>query len=124
FGMPVVAWSQNLDPELARSLEVEPVSKEELLQRSDVVSIHLRLSDRTRGLLGEAELRRMKPSAILVNTSRGPIVEEAALLRALEEGWIAGAGIDVYDREPLPADHPLRSAPRVVLTPHLGYVTQ
>src|SRR5690606_2873112 len=76
------------------------------------------------GLLGEAELRRMKPNAILINTSRGPILEEDALIRALEEGWIAGAGIDVYDREPLPADHPLRSAPRVVLTPHLGYVTQ
>jgi phosphoglycerate dehydrogenase-like enzyme len=123
FRMPVIAWSQNLTAERAAAVGAELVTKEELFARADVVSIHLVLSDRTRGLVGEAELRAMKRSAVLINTSRGPIVDEAALVRALEEGWIAGAGLDVYDREPLPADHPLRSAPHTVLTPHLGYVT-
>jgi phosphoglycerate dehydrogenase-like enzyme len=123
FEMEVLAWSQNLDGGRARSLGAEPVTKEELLRRSDVVTIHLRLSERTRGLVGAAELAAMKPTAYLVNTSRGPIVDEAALLAALESGAIAGAGLDVYDVEPLPAGHPLRSAPRTVLTPHIGYVS-
>jgi phosphoglycerate dehydrogenase-like enzyme len=123
FEMDVVAWSQNLDPDDARGKGVEPVGKEELLRRSDVVSIHLRLSERTRGLLGARELGLMKPTAILVNTSRGPIVDEDALLEALREGRIGGAGLDVFAVEPLPADHPLRSAPRTVVTPHIGYVT-
>jgi phosphoglycerate dehydrogenase-like enzyme len=89
-----------------------------------VVSVHLVLSDRSRGLIGEPGLRLMQSSAILVNTSRGPIIDQPALVRALDEGWIAGAGLDVYDAEPLPADDPLRTAPRTVLTPHLGYVTE
>ncbi|MEV4759571.1 D-2-hydroxyacid dehydrogenase family protein [Micromonospora sp. NPDC049559] len=124
FGMDVVAWSQNLSAERAAELGVRAVSREELLTGSAVVTVHLQLSDRTRGLLGEPELRSMRRDAYLVNTSRGPIVDEAALLRALREGWIAGAGLDVYDVEPLPADHPLRTAPNTVLTPHLGYVTR
>jgi phosphoglycerate dehydrogenase-like enzyme len=114
FGMEVIAWSQNLDT---------PLTKDDLLRRSDVVTIHVRLSERTRGLIGAAELALMKPTAYLINTSRGPIVNEAALLAALENGEIAGAGLDVYDTEPLPPDHPLRSAPNTVLTPHIGYVT-
>ncbi len=124
FGMDVVAWSQNLTPGAAAVVGVHAVAKEDLLRRADIVTIHLRLSERTRGLLGDAELRLLKPTALLVNTSRGPVVEEAALLAALREGRIAGAGLDVYDVEPLPADHPLRTAPRTVLTPHLGYVTE
>jgi phosphoglycerate dehydrogenase-like enzyme len=123
FEMGVLGWSQNLDPDLARSLGVEPVSKAELLRGSDVVSLHLRLSDRTRGIIGAADLALMRPSAYLVNTSRGPLVDTDALLAALNDGRIAGAGIDVYDEEPLPREHPLRSAPRTVLTPHVGYVT-
>ena len=123
FGMEVLAWSTNLDPEAARSMGVLPVTKEELLGRSDVVSLHLKLSERSRGTLGASELRLMKPTAYLINTSRGPLVDEPALLRALDEGWIAGAGLDVYDVEPLPPDHPLRRTDRTVLTPHLGYVT-
>jgi phosphoglycerate dehydrogenase-like enzyme len=114
FGMEVLAWSQNMDT---------PLTKEELLRRSDVVTIHLRLSERTRGLIAAEELALMKPSALLINTSRGPIVDERALLQALQDGRIAGAGLDVYDTEPLPADHPLRRAPNTVLTPHIGYVT-
>jgi phosphoglycerate dehydrogenase-like enzyme len=123
FEMDVVAWSQNLDPDLARGLGVQPTSREDLLRRSDVVSLHLRLSDRTRGVVGARELALMKPSAYLLNTARGPLVDQSALLAALTSGRIAGAGLDVFDEEPLPADHPLRSAPRTVLTPHLGYVT-
>ena len=123
FEMDTIAWSQNLDPQRAKDLGVEPVGRDDLLARADVVTIHLRLSDRTRGLIGAAELARMRRSAVLVNTSRGPIVDEAALIAALQDGTIAGAGLDVYDTEPLPADHPLRSAPNTVLTPHLGYVT-
>ncbi len=124
FEMDVVAWSQNLTDERAAEAGVRRVGKEELLRTADVVTIHLQLSDRTRGLVGAAELALMKPTAILVNTSRGPIVDEEALVRALTDGRIAGAGIDVYDREPLPADSPLRRVPRAVTTPHLGYVTQ
>jgi phosphoglycerate dehydrogenase-like enzyme len=118
--MNVIAWSQNLREAEGATV----VTKEELLARSDVITIHLRLSDRTRGLIGAAELAQMKPSALLVNTSRGPIVDEAALLDALHGGRIGGAAIDVYETEPLPADHPLRSAPRTVVTPHIGYVTE
>jgi phosphoglycerate dehydrogenase-like enzyme len=124
FGMDVVAWSQNLTDERAAEVGVRRVAKEELLETADVVTIHLQLSERTRGLIGHAELARMKPTAILVNTSRGPIVEEAALVQALREGTIAGAGLDVFDTEPLPRHHPLRELRRAVLTPHLGYVTE
>src|SRR5688500_1942200 len=124
FGMDVVAWSQNLTDERAAEVGVRRVTKEELLSDADVVTIHLQLSDRTRGLISAAELARMKPTAILINTSRGPILDEPALVDALRSGRIAGAGLDVFDREPLPADHPLRSEPRAVLTPHLGYVTK
>jgi phosphoglycerate dehydrogenase-like enzyme len=124
FEMDVVAWSQHLTDERAAEAGVRRVGKEELLRTADVVTIHLQLSDRTHGLVGAAELALMRPTAILVNTSRGPIVDEDALVRALTDGRIAGAGIDVYDREPLPADSPLRRVPRAVTTPHLGYVTQ
>jgi phosphoglycerate dehydrogenase-like enzyme len=124
FGMRVVAWSQNLTAERAAECGAELVTKDELLATADFVTIHLVLGDRTRGLIGERELGLMKPTAVLVNTSRGPIVDEAALLAALEAGTIGGAAIDVYDREPLPAEHPLRHAPNTVLTPHVGYVTE
>jgi len=123
FGMRVIAWSQNLRAEDAAAEGVDAVSKETLLAEADIVTLHLRLSDRTRGLIGADELATMKPGAYLVNTSRGPIVDEAALLQALHAGTIAGAALDVYDVEPLPAGHPLRSAPNTVLTPHLGYVS-
>jgi phosphoglycerate dehydrogenase-like enzyme len=122
--MEVIAWSQNLDAERASRAGAKRVERDELLARSDVVTIHLVLSERTRGLIGERELARMKPTAFLVNTSRGPIVDEAALAAALKKGTIAGAGIDVYDNEPIAPDHPLLSAPNTVLTPHLGYVTR
>jgi phosphoglycerate dehydrogenase-like enzyme len=125
FGMEVVAWSQNLTAERAAAAGARLADgKHDLLRRSDVVSIHLVLSERTRGLLGEPELRAMRPHAYLVNTSRGPIVDAAALVRALREGWFAGAGLDVFDTEPLPAGDPLRSLPNVLATPHLGYVTE
>jgi len=122
FELDVIAWSPNLTPERAAAEGVEAVSKEQLFAEADVVSIHLVLSDRTRGLIGRDDLARMKPTAYLVNTSRGPIVDEAALLDALRDGTIAGAGLDVFDAEPLPVDHPLRTAPNTVLTPHIGYV--
>ncbi|WP_448609390.1 D-2-hydroxyacid dehydrogenase family protein [Geodermatophilus sp. URMC 60] len=124
FGMDVVAWSQNLTEERAAEAGVRRVDRDELFATADVLTVHLVLSDRTRGLVGRDELARVKPGAILVNTSRGPIVDEAALIEALSEGRLAGAGLDVHDREPLPADSPLRRAPRTVLTPHLGYVTR
>jgi phosphoglycerate dehydrogenase-like enzyme len=124
FGMHVQAWSQNLDPDRAAALGVAAVTKEELLETSDVVTLHLRLSERTRGTIGPAELAAMRPTAVLVNTSRGPLVDTAALLEALRARAIRGAGLDVYDEEPLPADHPLRSAPNTVLTPHVGFVTR
>jgi phosphoglycerate dehydrogenase-like enzyme len=124
FGMEVLAWSQNLDAEAAREAGAEPVEKRELFERADIVSVHYKLSERSRGLVGAAEIGAMKPSAYLINTSRGPLVDTDALLAALESGAIAGAGLDVYDTEPLPTDHPLRRAPRTVLTPHLGYVTE
>jgi phosphoglycerate dehydrogenase-like enzyme len=123
FEMPVIVWSQNLRAEDAAAAGVEAVGKDALFARADVLSIHTRLSDRTRGLVGATELARMRPGAVLINTSRGPIVDEAALLAALADGTLAGAGLDVYDEEPLPPGHPLRSAPNTVLTPHLGYVT-
>jgi phosphoglycerate dehydrogenase-like enzyme len=123
FGMEVMAWSQHLDPAVAAAAGVRAVSKDDLFAAADVVSIHLVLSKRTRHLVTERELRRMKPTAYIVNTSRGPIIDSDALLGALHEGWIAGAGLDVYATEPLPADDPLRNAPRTVLTPHIGYVT-
>jgi phosphoglycerate dehydrogenase-like enzyme len=124
FEMDVVAWSQNLTDERAAEVGVKRVDKEELFATSDVVTIHLVLSKRTRGLVGPAELLEMKPTAVLINTSRGPIVDTDALVDALRHGRIGGAGIDVYDQEPLPKDHPLRELRRAVLTPHLGYVTK
>jgi len=123
FGMDVIAWSENLTPERAQEAGAVAVGKDELLARADVISIHLVLSDRTRGLIGAAELQQMKPGAFLVNTSRGPIVDEAALVAALKQGTIAGAGLDVYDREPLPADSELPDLQNTVLLPHLGYVS-
>ena len=125
FGMRVTAWSQNLTKEYADEVGVHlAASKEELLADSDFVSVHLALSDRTRGMLGAPELALLKPTAYLINTSRAAIVDQDALLAALHEGRIAGAGVDVFDVEPLPADHPMRTAPRLLATPHLGYVSQ
>ncbi|MEU6118928.1 D-2-hydroxyacid dehydrogenase family protein [Streptomyces sp. NPDC047117] len=125
FGMDVAAWSQNLTAERAEEVGARRAgSLEELLESSDFVSVHLVLGERTRGLLGEAELKRMRPTAYLVNTSRAAIVDQDALATALREGWIAGAGTDVFDQEPLPADHPYRSLPNLLATPHLGYVTR
>ena len=124
FEMDVLAWSEHLTAERASGAGARYVERDELLRSADVVTIHLRLSDRTRGLIGARELALMRPSAYLVNTSRGPIVDEDALLEALRRGTIAGAGLDVFAEEPLPADHPLRTAPRTVLTPHLGYVSE
>jgi phosphoglycerate dehydrogenase-like enzyme len=123
FGMKVLGWSANLDPKHARELGVEPVALDDLLHRADVVTVHLQLSDRTRGLIGARELALIGPAGYLVNTSRGPIVAEPALVDALYAGTIAGAGLDVFDVEPLPAGHPLRTAPRTVLAPHIGYVS-
>jgi phosphoglycerate dehydrogenase-like enzyme len=123
FGMKVIAWSQNLTPEKCKEIGVGYVGKEDLFRQSDFITIHVVLSQRTRGLIGAKELGLMKPTAYVVNTSRGPIIEEAALLSALRENKIAGAGLDVFDVEPLPVDHPLRSMDNVVLTPHLGYVS-
>jgi phosphoglycerate dehydrogenase-like enzyme len=124
FGMETIAWSQNLTSENAAERGVTAVSKEDLFRRSDVLSIHLVLSKRSRGLVGATELAAMKPTAILVNTSRGPIVDQEALLNALRRKEIGCAAIDVYDTEPLPADHPLRALDNTVLTPHIGYVTR
>jgi phosphoglycerate dehydrogenase-like enzyme len=124
FGMEVIAWSQNLTEAAAAEVGVRRVDKDDLFAQADVVLIHLVLSERTRGLVGARELGLMKRSAFLINTSRGPIVDEAALIDCLTYGQIAGAGIDVYDTEPPPADHPLRSLPNVTLSPHLGYVTR
>jgi phosphoglycerate dehydrogenase-like enzyme len=125
FGMRVVAWSQHLTRERTEPAGVELApSKTALLETSDYVSIHLVLGERTRGLLGRDDLRRMKPTAYLINTSRGPIVDEAALVEALTGGWIAGAGLDVFDVEPVPGSSPLRRLPNVLATPHLGYVTR
>ncbi len=123
FGMDVIAWSQNLKKERCAEAGVRYASKDELLSAADVVTIHVVLSDRTRGLIGARELGLMKPGAFLVNTSRGPIVDQDALIDALQKKRIGGAALDVYNIEPLPADHPMRRLPRSVTTPHLGFVT-
>ncbi|MFY9635380.1 MAG: D-2-hydroxyacid dehydrogenase family protein [Cellulosimicrobium cellulans] len=124
FGMDVLAWSQNLTDEDAAEAGVQRVSKEDLFRNSDVVTLHLRLSPRSEGIVGERELRQLGPEGLLVNTARGPLVEQDALVRALNEGWIRGAALDVFDTEPIPQAHPLLSTPNTVLSPHLGYVTQ
>ncbi len=123
FGMPVMAWSENLTAPVAAGQGVIRVDKDELFARADVISVHTKLSARTTGIIGAREIALMKPDAILINTSRGPIIDEAALRAALHAGRIGGAGIDVYEPEPLPADHPWRTTPRTLLTPHIGYVT-
>lgn len=123
FGMKLLAWSQNLDADRAEKAHAEPVSKEEMFAQADIVTVHYKLSERSTGLVGADDIARMKQTAYLINTSRGPIVDTAALVAALRSGAIAGAGLDVYDTEPLPLSHPLRTLPNVVLTPHLGYVT-
>ena len=124
FGMKVIAWSQNLTPEKAKEAGAEYVLKEDLLRQADIVTIHLVLSERSRGLLGAKELGLMKKSAYLINTSRGPIVDEQALIAALNGKAIGGAGLDVFNVEPLPRDHPFRKMDNVVITPHLGYVSE
>ena len=124
FGMKVIAWSQNLTPDKAKEAGVDYASREDLFAKSDFVSIHYQLSDRSRGLITAADLGRMKPTAYLINTARAPIVDQAALLKVLQEKKIAGAGLDVFDVEPLPLDHPYRKLDNVVLTPHLGYVSE
>ncbi|MDP9997100.1 MULTISPECIES: D-2-hydroxyacid dehydrogenase family protein [Pseudarthrobacter] len=124
FGMDVLAWSQNLTDEDAAEAGVQRVSKEDLFRNSDVVTLHLRLSPRSEGIVGERELRQLGPEGLLVNTARGPLVEQDALVRALNEGWIRGAALDVFDTEPIPPAHPLLSTPNTVLSPHLGYVTE
>jgi phosphoglycerate dehydrogenase-like enzyme len=124
FGMNVIAWSPNLTPERCKEVGVGYASKEELFATADIVTIHVVLSQRSRGLVGREDLARMKPTAYLINTARGPIVDEAALLQTLQQCRIAGAGIDVFAVEPIPVDHPFRKLDNVVLTPHLGYVTE
>jgi phosphoglycerate dehydrogenase-like enzyme len=124
FGMRVIAWSQNMTAEAASRQGATFVSKDELFATSDIVSVHLRLSERSRGLVGARELAQMKPQSYLVNTSRGPIVDEIALLESLQRRRIAGAAVDVYDLEPLPADHPFRGLPNLIATSHIGYVTE
>ncbi len=123
FGMKVIAWSQNLTPEKCAAAGVGYVGKDDLFRQSDFITIHIVLSQRSRGLVGAKELGLMKPSAFIVNTSRGPIIDEAALLATLRDKNIGGAGLDVFDTEPLPLDHPLRKMDNVVITPHLGYVS-
>jgi phosphoglycerate dehydrogenase-like enzyme len=123
FGMNLIAWSQNMTPEAARAAGAILVSKDQLFERADILTIHLVLSRRTRGLVGAGELERMKPTALLVNASRGPIVEEQALISALKNKQIAGAAIDVFDIEPLPPSHPFRTLDNVLATPHIGYVS-
>lgn len=125
FGMKVLAWSQNMTAETCAKHGADlATSLDDLLSRSDVVSVHVILSERTKGLIGAKQLAKMKPGAFLINTSRGPIVEEQALIDAIENGTIAGAGLDVFDIEPLPADHPYRRIDRIVATPHLGYTAK
>jgi phosphoglycerate dehydrogenase-like enzyme len=123
FGMNVIAWSPNLTAERCKEVGVGFATREELFSTADIITIHVVLSDRSRGLVGKADLDRMKPSSYLVNTARGPIVDEAALLETLKAGKIAGAAVDVFSVEPLPVDHPFRKLDNLVLTPHLGYVT-
>ena len=124
FGMQVVAWSENLDLSNANKLGVLPISKDELFKQSDIISLHVVLGDRYKNLISEKELRQMKKSSFLINTSRGPVINEKDLVKALEDDVIAGAGLDVYDIEPLPQDHKLRFLPNALLLPHLGYVTE
>jgi len=124
FGMRLLAWSQNLDEVTCREQNVSLVDKETLLAEADVISIHLKMGQRYRGLIDAKALAMMKPTAYLVNTSRGPIINEADLINAIKKGQIAGAGLDVYDQEPLPQDHPLRSLPNTLLTSHVGFVTE
>ena len=123
FGMKVIAWSPNLTPDKCKEAGVDYAGKEDLLRSADIVTIHVQLGDRSRGLLGEKDIALMKPTAFLINTSRGPIVDEKALIAALSNGRIGGAGLDVFNVEPLPIDHPFRKLDNVVLTPHLGYVS-
>jgi D-3-phosphoglycerate dehydrogenase len=123
FGMKVIAWSQNLTPEKCREAGAQYATKDDLLRQSDFITIHMVLSPRSRGLIGAHELSLMNPQAYLINTSRGPLIDEAALIAALKQNRIAGAGLDVYDVEPLARDHAFRKLPNVLLTPHLGYVT-
>jgi phosphoglycerate dehydrogenase-like enzyme len=123
FGMKVIAWSPNLTPERAKEVGVGYASKEELFSIADIVTVHMMLSQRSRGLVAREDLARMKPTAYLVNTSRGPIVDEQALLETLQQKRIAGAGVDVFSVEPLPLDHPFRKLDSMVITPHLGYVS-
>ena len=124
FGMNVIAWSPNLTPERCQEVGVGYASKEELFATADIITVHMVLSQRSRGLVGREDLARMKPTGYLVNTARGPIVDETALLETLQERKIAGAAIDVFSVEPLPVDHPFRKLDNIVLTPHLGYVTE
>jgi D-3-phosphoglycerate dehydrogenase len=124
FRMKVIAWSQNLTPEKCAAAGVTYASKDDLLKQSDFITIHMKLSPRSKGLIGARDLALMKPSAYIINTSRGPLIDEPALIDALRTNRIAGAGIDVFDVEPLPMDHPLRTLDNTVLTPHLGYVTE
>jgi phosphoglycerate dehydrogenase-like enzyme len=125
FGMRVQAWSANLTEQTCAQAGIDlAASLDALLATSDIVTIHLALGERTRGLIGAEQLHRMKPTALLVNTARSPIVDEAALIEALEQGWIGGAALDVFDQEPLPAEHPLRRLDNVLATPHVGYVTE
>ena len=124
FHMNLIAWSQNLTKERAEECGARLVGKEQLFSEADIITIHLQLSDRTRGLIGGADLARMKPTAFIVNTSRGPIIDEGALMDVLQRRAIAGAGVDVFEPEPLPKDHPILKLDNVVITPHLGYVTE
>ena len=124
FGMKVIAWSQNLTPEVAAESGVTHVSKQQLFEQADVLSVHLVLSDRSRGLVDAEALSWMKPAAYLINSSRGPIIDQAALIETLRQRRIAGAALDVFDIEPLPADHPFRTLDNVLATPHIGYVTE
>jgi phosphoglycerate dehydrogenase-like enzyme len=124
FGMKIIAWSENLTPEIAEAAGARLVSKDELFRQADIVTIHLILSGRTKGLVGAAELALMKPTSRLINTSRGPIVDKLSLIKALQSHAIAGAAIDVFDEEPLAAEHPFRSMDNVLATPHIGYVTE
>src|SRR2546429_1880409 len=124
FGMNVIAWSPNLTAEKCKEAGVSYASKEELFASADIITIHVVLSERSRGLVGRDDLARMKPTSYLVNTARGPIVDEAALLQTLQQNKIAGAAVDVFSVEPLPVDHPFRKLDNIVVTPHLGYVTE
>lgn len=124
FGMNIAGWSQNLTDEAAAKAGARKVSKEELFTTSDFISVHYKLSPRSQGIVGAADIAQMKPTAFLINTSRGPLIDEAAMIAAIREGRIAGAGLDVFDDEPLPAGHFFRNSPKVIVTPHVGYVSR